>query len=150
MDKGRKRKMNVFPAGSDPVCTLSQNPTCDAPQSSSVPCVTSHARHLVIYHKALGLRETRCKKIQKRFPPFVHRSKFIMSAILSFESTIFVLLLLVCTATYLRQYRPSLFHRDSVELHKKFLYKCSVVGDRMSPWVAFGCLVMAIRVLFAY
>ncbi|CUG92880.1 GPI-anchored surface protein, putative [Bodo saltans] len=73
-----------------------------------------------------------------------------MSAILSFESTVFVLLLLVCTATYLRQYRPTLFHRDHTELHKKFLYKCSVVGDRLSPWVALGCFVMAIRVLFVY
>ncbi len=72
-----------------------------------------------------------------------------MSAFFHFESTIFVLLLLICTATYLRQYRPTLFHRDHTELHKKFLYKCSVLGDRLSPYVAAGCVVVAFRILFS-
>jgi hypothetical protein len=55
----------------------------------------------------------------------------------------------VCTATFLRQYRPTLFHRDSSELHWAFLYRCSVIGDRLSPLVAAACVVVALRVLFA-
>jgi hypothetical protein len=73
-----------------------------------------------------------------------------MSAIFSFESTLFVLLLLICTATYVRQYRPSLFHRESTELWRQTLYKFSVIGDRLSPWVAAGCIIMGLRVLFAF
>ena len=72
-----------------------------------------------------------------------------MSALFSFESTVFMLLLVVCTATFLRQYRPTLFHRDSSELHWAFLYRCSVIGDRLSPLVAAACVVVALRVLFA-
>lgn len=72
-----------------------------------------------------------------------------MSAIFSFESIIFVLLLTICTATFARQYRPSLFHRESEEVHKKFLYKCSVVGDRLSPYVAIALLIVAFRTLMS-
>ena len=71
-----------------------------------------------------------------------------MSAIFSFESTIFVLLLSICTATYVRQYQPAMYYRDSTEFHKAFLYKCSVVGDRLSPYVSIMLLIMAFRVLF--
>ena len=73
-----------------------------------------------------------------------------MSALFNFETVLYVLLLIVCSATYLRQFRPTLYHRDSAELYKKFLYKCSVVGDRLSPWVSICCLVLAFRVVFVY
>ena len=71
-----------------------------------------------------------------------------MSVLFSLQSTIFVLLLLICTATHVRYFRPSLYHRDSRELWKRFLYKCSVLGDRLSVVVAAGCVVMAMRILF--
>jgi len=70
-----------------------------------------------------------------------------MSAILSFEGTLYVLLLTICTATYVRQYRPSLFHRDSTEMSRQFLYKCSVVGDRLSPYISVACVLFGLRVL---
>ncbi|CAD2214664.1 hypothetical protein AGDE_03399 [Angomonas deanei] len=71
-----------------------------------------------------------------------------MSVLFNVESLIYVLVLLICTATYVRQYRPTLFHRDSVEFYKKFLYKCSVVGDRLSLWVSVLCIILAFRILF--
>lgn len=71
-----------------------------------------------------------------------------MSALFSFESTLVVVLLAICTATFLREKYPSLYHRDSQELHYKFLYKCSVIGDRLSPWVAIACVIMAVRIIF--
>ncbi|PBJ69512.1 hypothetical protein BCY84_19585 [Trypanosoma cruzi cruzi] len=73
-----------------------------------------------------------------------------MSAFFDFETIAYALLLVICTATYLRQYRPTLFHRDHNELYRKFLYKCSVIGDRLSLWVALGCFVIAMRMLFVY
>ena len=71
-----------------------------------------------------------------------------MSVLFSLQSTIYVLLLLICTATHIRYFRPSLYHRQSRELWKKFLYKCSVIGDRLSPVVAVGCVLVAFRILF--
>ncbi|CCW64777.1 unnamed protein product [Phytomonas sp. EM1] len=71
-----------------------------------------------------------------------------MSAFFDFETILYILLLTICTATYLRQYSPTLFHRDSYELYKKFLYKCSVVGDRLSPWVSICCLILAMKIIF--
>ena len=72
-----------------------------------------------------------------------------MSVLFDLQSTIFVLLLLICTATFIRYYRPSAFTRASEELHLKFMYKCSVIGDRCSPAVAVGCVVMALKVLLS-
>lgn len=71
-----------------------------------------------------------------------------MSALFNFQTIVYVLLLTICTATYLRQFRPTLFHRDNTELYQQFLYKCSVVGDRLSLWVALGCIILAVRILF--
>ncbi|EPY31087.1 protein kish-A [Strigomonas culicis] len=73
-----------------------------------------------------------------------------MSVLFDFETVVYILVLLICSATYIRQYRPTLFHRDSQELYKKCLYKCSVVGDRLSLWVAAVCVILAFRVLFVY
>ena len=84
----------------------------------------------------------------KKLSSYYCTNKHKMSAIFSFESTIFVLLLSICTATYVRQYQPSMYHRDSTEFHKAFLYKCSVIGDRLSPYVSVMLLIMAFRVLF--
>ena len=72
-----------------------------------------------------------------------------MSVLFDLHSTIFVVLLLVCTATYVRYYRPSAYTRASQELHLKFMYKCSVIGDRLSPAVAAGCVLMALKVLLS-
>lgn len=71
-----------------------------------------------------------------------------MSVLFDIETILYILLLAICTATYLRQFRPTLFHRDSSELYKKFLYKCSVVGDRLSLWVSIACLCLAFKFLF--
>ena len=72
-----------------------------------------------------------------------------MSVLFDLESTIFVILLVICTATHVRYFRPSMYCRSSQELYLKFLYKCSVIGDRCSPFVAGACVIMALRVLLA-
>jgi hypothetical protein len=72
-----------------------------------------------------------------------------MTVLFDLESTILVLILVICTATHVRYHRPTAFSRASQELHLKFLYKCSVIGDRCSAAVAIGCVVMALKVLAA-
>lgn len=71
-----------------------------------------------------------------------------MAAIFSFESTVYVIILIICTATFTRQFRPSLFHRESPEAYKRILYKCSVIGDRCSPAVSLVCFLIGLRTLF--
>jgi len=70
-----------------------------------------------------------------------------MSAILNFKSVLVVLLLFICSATFLRQQRPSLFREKKPGLFG-LVYKASVIGTRLSPYVSLSCLLMAGAVLF--
>ena len=72
-----------------------------------------------------------------------------MSIFFDLQTAIFVLLLCICTATHVRVFRPTWFTRESPEMYKSFLYKCWVVGDRLSPWVAGMCVVQACYILVA-
>jgi len=77
-----------------------------------------------------------------------------MSAIFDFSSLVTVLLLLICTATYLRALRPHLF--DSLQNPGEpnrhtgfsgFLWKLSRIGERTSPYVSVCLVVMALHVV---
>jgi len=70
-----------------------------------------------------------------------------MSAILNFKSVLVVVILFICTATFLRQQRPSMF-REKKPGVRGLLYKASVIGTRLSPYVSLSCLLMAGAVLF--
>lgn len=90
-----------------------------------------------------------------------------MSAIFDFSSLVTVLLLLICTCTYLRELRPGIFDGpppkvdtsdpNAAKVHSKvaaregfwgFLWKLSRVGERLSPYVGAGCALMAVHILF--
>lgn len=71
-----------------------------------------------------------------------------MSIFLDLNSAIFILLLIICSATHIREFRPTWFTRDSPEMYNSFLYKCSVIGNRLSPWVAALCVAQAFYILF--
>lgn len=70
-----------------------------------------------------------------------------MAIFFDLQALIFVVVLGICTTTYLRSYYPSLATRSSQELHKKCIYKLSVIGERCSPLVAVICLWMALWTL---
>ncbi|EEC48356.1 predicted protein [Phaeodactylum tricornutum CCAP 1055/1] len=70
-----------------------------------------------------------------------------MSAIFDFSSLVTVLLLLICTCTYLRELRPGIFDAAR-EGFWGFLWKLSRVGERLSPYVGAGCALMAVHILF--
>ncbi|KAG5178189.1 hypothetical protein JKP88DRAFT_201951 [Tribonema minus] len=75
-----------------------------------------------------------------------------MSAIFDFSSLITVLLLLICTCTYLRGFRSGIFD-NSAEPHrhtgfKGLCWKFSRIGERISPYVSVSCLLMAVHILF--
>ena len=70
-----------------------------------------------------------------------------MSAIFNFQSLLSVLLLLVCTCAYIRSLWPSLLDRNKTGLRGTF-WKFARIGERLSPWVAAACVLMAVHTLF--
>mmetsp|Transcript_29356 Transcript_29356/g.28227 ORF Transcript_29356/g.28227 Transcript_29356/m.28227 type:complete len:85 (+) Transcript_29356:241-495(+) len=81
-----------------------------------------------------------------------------MSAIFNFSSLILVVLLMICTCTYLKELRPTILDGGLVQepgrpLIKRpglggFFWKLSRIGERLSPYISASCLAMAIHVLF--
>ncbi|KAJ9469906.1 Protein kish [Diplonema papillatum] len=69
-----------------------------------------------------------------------------MSALFNFDAFCLVMLLIICTCTYAKQFRKNLFKREHRGIYG-FCYKCAVIGDRLSPLVSLGCIGVAFRVL---
>jgi len=92
---------------------------------------------------------------------------FVMSALFDFSSLLVVILLFICATTFARSLYPTIFNDkvinkdnsnsnnvdgNSLESKHSGLYglcwKASRIGERLSPYVAAGCIVMAIHILF--
>lgn len=69
-----------------------------------------------------------------------------MSALFSFSSFLVVLLLTICTCTYVKGKAPSLLNERTG--FKGLFWKFARIGERLSPWVAVACFCMAISVTF--
>jgi hypothetical protein len=73
-----------------------------------------------------------------------------MSALFDFPSLLVVILLFICSTAYLRSMYPTLF--DSPDGRRDGFYglcwKASRIGERVSPYVAAMCIVMAFQILF--
>ncbi|ORZ25129.1 transmembrane protein 167 precursor [Absidia repens] len=69
-----------------------------------------------------------------------------MSAIFNFQSLLLVILLLICTCTYVRAQAPSLIDRNKTGLLGLF-WKAARVGERLSPYVSLACILMAISIM---
>ncbi|KAM3721893.1 Protein kish-A [Dirofilaria immitis] len=76
-----------------------------------------------------------------------HKYLFKLSALFNFQSLISVLLLLICTCTYIRAFVPKLIDRNKEGFLGVF-WKCARIGERLSPWIALACFSMAFVVLF--
>ncbi|XP_017779009.1 PREDICTED: protein kish-A [Nicrophorus vespilloides] len=70
-----------------------------------------------------------------------------MSALFNFQSLLTVVLLLICTCAYLRGLFPTFMDRHKVGISATF-WKCARIGERISPYISVGCLVMAFSILF--
>lgn len=83
-----------------------------------------------------------------------------MSALFDFPSLLVVILLFICSTAFLRTLYPNIFTTKSTtgdgitstqEQHTGFYgfaWKASRIGERLSPYVGFACVLMAIHVLF--
>mmetsp|Transcript_16697 Transcript_16697/g.54364 ORF Transcript_16697/g.54364 Transcript_16697/m.54364 type:complete len:84 (-) Transcript_16697:131-382(-) len=82
-----------------------------------------------------------------------------MSAIFDFSSLMTVMLLFICTCTYVRGMRQSIFDDPSQQQQSQdprrrrrgirgVCWKASRVGERVSPYVAVALLGMSLHILF--
>ncbi|ODV67056.1 DUF1242-domain-containing protein [Hyphopichia burtonii NRRL Y-1933] len=69
-----------------------------------------------------------------------------MSALFNFQSLLQVILLLICTCTYVHSTWPTLLNKNKTGAFGVF-WKFARIGERLSPYVAIGCFIMAFKVL---
>lgn len=78
----------------------------------------------------------------------------LQSALFDFTSLLTVLLLLICTCAYLRAltFKPNSEVPTMLDYAKhgvgSVFWKAARVGERLSPWIAAGCVIMAFHTLF--
>ncbi|KAH8090567.1 hypothetical protein HD553DRAFT_266775 [Filobasidium floriforme] len=78
----------------------------------------------------------------------VYTSSYTQSALFNFQSLLLVWLLLICTCTYVRGTAPGLVDRNK-EGFLGIFFKCSRIGERLSPYVSLACIAMAVKILIA-
>lgn len=71
-----------------------------------------------------------------------------MSAVFNFQSLLVVVLLFICTCTYVRANFPTILDRNKEGFLGGF-WKAARIGERLSPYVSAACFVMALALLFA-
>ncbi|KAG2002635.1 hypothetical protein CC2G_004804 [Coprinopsis cinerea AmutBmut pab1-1] len=69
-----------------------------------------------------------------------------MSALFNFQSLLLVILLFICTCTYVRSQAPKLVDNNR-EGFTGLVFKSARIGERLSPYVALACVAMAVRLL---
>ncbi|WBW71485.1 Golgi kish family protein Ksh1 [Schizosaccharomyces osmophilus] len=69
-----------------------------------------------------------------------------MTAIFNFQSLLSVLLLTVCTCTYIHRQFPALFDKRKEGVTTVF-WKCARIGERASPYISLFCVFMALRLM---
>jgi len=69
-----------------------------------------------------------------------------MSALFNFQSLLLVLLLLICTCTYVRAVMPRVIDSNKSGFLGVF-WMSARIGERLSPYVAIACVVMAVTIL---
>ncbi|KAI1614081.1 transmembrane protein [Exophiala viscosa] len=72
-----------------------------------------------------------------------------MTAIFNFQSLLLVILLIICTSTYVHDLFPSILDRNKDGLMGIF-WKCARIGERLSPYVSIFCIAMACSMILGY
>ncbi|KAF2185652.1 transmembrane protein-like protein 167 precursor [Zopfia rhizophila CBS 207.26] len=69
-----------------------------------------------------------------------------MTALFNFQSLLLVILLTICTSTYLHYVFPGIIDRNKDNYVVNVFWKCARIGERLSPYVSLCCVVMAVLV----
>ncbi|KYQ88270.1 hypothetical protein DLAC_11837 [Tieghemostelium lacteum] len=67
-----------------------------------------------------------------------------MSAIFNFQSLLVVILLFICTCSYIRALYPRILEVKEKHSFAGLPRKAAIVGERLSPLVSLSCIVMGI------
>ncbi|GLU21825.1 hypothetical protein SLE2022_379400 [Rubroshorea leprosula] len=67
-----------------------------------------------------------------------------MSALFNFHSFLTVVLLGICTCTFLKMQFPAILEQRTG--FRGFFWKAARIGERLSPWVAMGCFSMEFNI----
>ncbi|KAJ2614918.1 hypothetical protein H4S08_001469, partial [Coemansia sp. RSA 1365] len=68
------------------------------------------------------------------------------SALFNFQSLLLVVLLTICTCTYVRAQAPAFVDRNKAGVMGLF-WKAARIGERLSPYVSLACFVMAFQLI---
>ncbi|KAK0634927.1 hypothetical protein B0T17DRAFT_481875, partial [Bombardia bombarda] len=68
------------------------------------------------------------------------------TALFNFQSLLLVILLSICTATYVHQIFPAVLDRNKDGFTGIF-WKCARIGERLSPYISLCCVLMAVSCL---
>jgi len=71
-----------------------------------------------------------------------------MSALFNFQSLLLVILLLICTCTYIRAVAPRVIDSNKQGFLGIF-FMSARIGERLSPYVALACVAMAVRMILS-
>ncbi|KIJ49909.1 hypothetical protein M422DRAFT_204459 [Sphaerobolus stellatus SS14] len=69
-----------------------------------------------------------------------------MSALFNLPSLLLVILLMICTCSYVRSIAPNLIDRNK-EGFLGLFFMLARIGERLSPYVALSCIAMAVTLL---
>ncbi|KAK7948506.1 uncharacterized protein PG986_009392 [Apiospora aurea] len=69
-----------------------------------------------------------------------------MSALFNFQSLLLVIILFICTCTYLHGFFPGFMDRHR-QGFMGIAWKAARIGERLSPYVALSCLAMAVWIM---
>ncbi|XP_076894586.1 uncharacterized protein LOC143546922 [Bidens hawaiensis] len=69
----------------------------------------------------------------------------VQSALFNFHSFLTVVLLVICTCTFLKMQFPTILEHKTG--FRGFFWKAARIGERLSPWVAFGCFTMGVLII---
>jgi len=69
-----------------------------------------------------------------------------MSALFNFQSLLLVIILMICTCTYVRAVAPGIVDRNKQGFLGLF-WMSARIGERLSPYVAMACIAMAVTIL---
>ncbi|KAF9263888.1 DUF1242-domain-containing protein [Marasmius fiardii PR-910] len=76
-----------------------------------------------------------------------HRENmYARSALFNFQYLLLVILLSICTCTYVRALAPRLVDRNK-EGFLGLFFIAARIGERLSPYVALACITMAVTLL---
>ncbi|KAF3544429.1 hypothetical protein DY000_02000876 [Brassica cretica] len=93
----------------------------------------------------MNFSSRRCRT--DRFEELLSASVIIRyNALFNFHSFLTVVLLVICTCTYLKMQFPAILEQKTG--FRGFFWKAARIGERLSPWMSVGCFMMGVSIIF--